>query len=82
MAVELNGCPERLDLPPALARLAAEAGCLFTISSDAHAARHLAHLSWGLAVARLARIPPERVVNTWPVERFAAWLAERRALQS
>ena len=82
VAVELNGCPERLDLPPALARLAAEAGCLFTISSDAHAARHLAHLSWGLAVARLAGIPPERVVNTWPAERFASWLAERRALQS
>jgi histidinol phosphatase-like PHP family hydrolase len=82
VAVELNGCPERLDLSPSLARLAAEAGCLFTISSDAHAARHLPHLSWGLAVARLAGIPPERVVNTWPPERFAAWLAERRAPQS
>ena len=39
VAIELNGCPERLDLPPALASLAARAGCLFSISSDAHAAR-------------------------------------------
>jgi putative hydrolase len=79
VAIELNGCPERLDLPPSLARLAADAGCVFTISSDAHASRHLPHVAWGLAVARLAGIPPERVVNTWPAERFAAWLAQRRA---
>ncbi len=82
VAIELNGCPERLDLPPALARLAADAGCLFTIASDAHAARHLSHVAWGLAVARLAGIPPDRVINTWPAERFAAWLAERQARHS
>ncbi|HQR68766.1 MAG TPA: DNA polymerase III, partial [Thermoanaerobaculia bacterium] len=81
VAVELNGCPERLDLPPSLARLAADAGCLFTIASDAHAARHLPHVSWGLSVARLAGIEPSRVVNTWPAERFAEWLAGRRAPQ-
>lgn len=82
VAIELNGCPERLDLPPSLARVAAEAGCLFTVASDAHAARHLPHVAWGLAVTRLAGIPPDRVVNTWPAERFADWLAERRAPDS
>jgi histidinol phosphatase-like PHP family hydrolase len=78
VAIELNGCPERLDLSPALARIAKESGCLFTIASDTHAARHLPNVAWGLAVARLAGIPAERVVNTWPAERFATWLAERR----
>lgn len=78
VAIEINGCPERLDLSPSLARLANEAGCLFTISSDAHAARHLDFVRWGLAVARVAGVPKERVVNTWSEERVAAWLEERR----
>ncbi len=78
VAIELNGCPERLDLPPSLAALAAEAGCLFSISSDAHAHRHLDFLRYALAVARLAALPAERVVNTWSRERFTEWLEERR----
>ena len=78
VAIELNGCPERLDLPPSLARLAVDAGCLFTISSDAHAAAHLSFLDYGLAVARLAGIPPSRVVNAFTHDRFAGWLEERR----
>jgi putative hydrolase len=79
VAIELNGCPERLDLPPALAKLAVKAGCLFSISSDAHAAAHLSFLDYGLAVARLAGVPAERVVNGWSRDRFADWLEERRA---
>jgi histidinol phosphatase-like PHP family hydrolase len=79
VAVELNGCPERLDLPPALARIAAAAGCLFSISSDAHAAAHLSFLDYGLAVARLAGVTADRVVNTWSRDRFGDWLEERRA---
>lgn len=79
VAVELNGCPERLDLDPSLARLAMGSGCLFSISSDAHARRHLEFLSYGLAVARLAAIPPERVVNTFSRDRFQAWLEARGA---
>ena len=54
-----------------------DAGCLFSISSDAHARRHLEFLSYGLAVARLAEIPPERVVNTFSRDRFEAWLEAR-----
>jgi putative hydrolase len=79
VAIELNGCPERLDLPPALAKLAVAAGCLFSVSSDAHAAAHLSFLDYGLAVARLAGVPAERVVNTWSRDRFADWLEERCA---
>lgn len=79
VAIELNGCPERLDLDPRLARLANEAGCLFSIGSDAHAQRHLDFLRYGLAVATLAGVPKERVVNTYSRERFEDWLCERRA---
>lgn len=78
VAIELNGCPERLDIPPVLARIAAAAGCLFSVSSDAHAAAHLSFLDYALAVARLAGVPADRVVNTWSRDRFADWLEERR----
>lgn len=79
VAVEINGCPERQDLPPSLARTALAAGCLFALSSDAHAHRHLDFQRFSLAIARLARIPAGRIVNTWPRDRFEEWLEERRA---
>jgi histidinol phosphatase-like PHP family hydrolase len=79
VAIELNGCPERLDLSPALARQAEGAGCLFTVASDAHARRHLDFVRFALAVARLAQIPPERIVNTWAPEKVADWLARARS---
>jgi histidinol phosphatase-like PHP family hydrolase len=78
VAVEINGCPERQDLPPSLARTALAAGCLFSLSSDAHAHRHLDFQRFALAIARLAGIPAGRVVNAWPRERFEEWLEERR----
>jgi putative hydrolase len=78
VAVEINGCPERQDLPPSLARAALAAGCLFALSSDAHAHRHLDFQRFALAIARLAGVPAERIVNTWPRERFEEWLEERR----
>ena len=37
MAVEINCRPERSDPPDRLLRLAAEAGCVFAIDTDAHA---------------------------------------------
>ena len=37
VAVEINSRPERLDPPKRLLRLAVEAGCVFTIDTDAHA---------------------------------------------
>ena len=78
VAIEINGCPERQDLPPSLARSALAAGCLFALSSDAHAHRHLDFQRFALAIARLAGIPADRVVNTWSSERFEEWLEERR----
>ncbi len=77
VAIEINGCPERLDLPPSMVRMALSAGCLFTIASDAHARRHLDFVRFALAVARLAAIPADRIVNTWTPDRVADWLGVR-----
>jgi histidinol phosphatase-like PHP family hydrolase len=73
VAVELDGTWDRQDLDLDLARQALEAGCVFAIDSDAHAVDELDYTSYGLAHARLARIPAERVINCWDDRRLAEW---------
>ena len=64
VAVEINCRPERQDPPDRLLRLAAEAGCLFAIDTDAHAPGQLDWLDSGCARAESLRIQPDRVINT------------------
>ena len=71
MAVEINCRPERRDPPGRLLRLAAEAGCLFAIDSDAHAPGQLDWLANGTVRAEEAGITPDGVINA----RGAAELA-------
>lgn len=72
VAVEVNSRPERLDPPKRLLRLAVEAGCEFTIDTDAHAPGQLDWLGNGCERAVACGVPAERVINTWPVERLLA----------
>jgi putative hydrolase len=72
-AVEINSRPERRDPPSPLLRLAIEMGCLFSIDSDAHAPGQLDFLSYGCARAEELGLDPERIVNTWPVDRLLEW---------
>lgn len=78
VAVEINSRPERLDPPRRLLRQAVEAGCLFSIDTDAHAPGQLDWQAYGCARARECGVPAERVVNTWPVERLLTWTHRRR----
>ena len=73
VAVEINSRPERADPPDDLVAAALEAGCLFAIDSDAHAPGQLDFLDHGCARAEQLGVPPERVVNTWPVEELLGW---------
>ncbi|WP_219419132.1 PHP domain-containing protein [Pseudonocardia nigra] len=70
VAVEVNSRPERLDPPKRLLRLAVEAGCVFTIDTDAHAPGQLDWLGNGCVRAAACGLPPERVLNTWPVQEL------------
>jgi putative hydrolase len=70
VAVEVNSRPERLDPPKRLLRLALEAGCHFTIDTDAHAPGQLDWLRNGCERAAECEVPTERIMNTWPVERL------------
>jgi putative hydrolase len=72
-ALELNSRPERQDPPDRIIKLAIEAGCLFSIDSDAHAPGQLGLLDWGAERAVANGIPPERIVTTWPVEKVLEW---------
>ena len=78
VAVEINARPEREDPPDELIAVALEAGCLFTIDSDAHAPGQLGLLDEGAARAERAGVPPERIVTTWPLDRLRAWTARAR----
>jgi putative hydrolase len=72
-AIEINCRPDRLDPPKRLLRLALEAGCRFSIDTDAHAPGQLDWLRNGCERAAQCGVDPARVVNTWPVEELLAW---------
>ena len=72
VAVEINSRPERLDPPKRLLRQAVEAGCEFTIDTDAHAPGQLDWLRNGCERAVACEVPVERVRNSWSVERLVA----------
>jgi putative hydrolase len=74
-AVEINSRPDRLDPPKRLLRLAYEAGCLFSIDTDAHAPGQLDWLRFGCERAALCGVPADRIVNTWPAEQLLEWTA-------
>jgi putative hydrolase len=76
VAVEINSRPERQDPPDELIQLALEAGCLFSIDSDAHAPGQLDFLQYGAARAEQNNVPPERIVTTWPLEKLLEWSAK------
>jgi putative hydrolase len=78
-AVEINSRPDRLDPPKRLLRQALEAGCMFSIDTDAHAPGQLDWLRFGCERAALCGVPAERVVNTWPAERLLDWAAGHAA---
>jgi putative hydrolase len=63
VAVEINCRPERRDPPGRLLKLAAEAGCLFAIDTDAHAPGQLDWLVNGTVRAEQAGITADRVIN-------------------
>jgi DNA polymerase (family 10) len=75
--LEINGSEARLDLDEHHIRAAIDAGCRFTIGSDAHDRRDWLNLDWGTIIARRGWVTPELVANTLPREAFMALLREK-----
>jgi putative hydrolase len=73
-AVEINSRPERLDPPDDLLAVAVEAGCDFSIDTDAHAPGQLEWQHNGAAKAVAAGIPPERIITTFSLRKLQDWV--------
>jgi putative hydrolase len=77
-AIEINSRPDRLDPPKRMLTVAVEAGCLFSIDTDAHAPGQLDWLGFGCERAALCGVPQDRVVNTWSMEQLLEWTASHK----
>jgi DNA polymerase (family X) len=71
-ALEIDGSPDRLDLRDVHARAALNAGCTLTIDSDAHSTDGLEGIFYGVGTAQRAWVPPDRVLNTLPLDALLA----------
>jgi DNA polymerase (family 10) len=69
--LEINAAPDRRDLNEIHAREAARAGVPILVDSDAHSARNLRLLEFGIDTARRAWLEPADVANTRPWPEFA-----------
>lgn len=78
VAVEINSRPERQDPPDNLIKMALDAGCLFSIDSDAHAPGQLDFLQYGAERAQALGVPKERIVTTWPLAQLTEWLSLKK----
>jgi putative hydrolase len=76
VAVEINSRPERMDPPDDLLRLAVDAGCVFSIDTDAHAPGQLDWQRNGCEKAVESSVPTERIVNSWAMDDLLAWTAD------
>lgn len=62
--IEIDGWPDRLDLPDTLVREAIKNGVKLTIDSDAHQVDHLQMLQYGVSTARRGWAEKKNIINT------------------
>src|SRR5438876_3781681 len=72
IAMEHNAYPDRLDLSDMHLRMARERGVKIVINTDAHHISHMDKIRYGVLQARRAWLTKSDVLNTLPVEKFAA----------
>jgi DNA polymerase (family 10) len=66
--LELNGSPERMDLPDHLAMAAAAQGVKFVLGTDSHAVGHLRYMAYAVAIARRAGLTKDLIANCLDLE--------------
>jgi DNA polymerase (family 10) len=69
-AIELNGDPHRLDLPPEWIPRARARNIPFVLSSDAHSTTGLDAVDYAIMMARRGALTPSEVLNTLPARDF------------
>jgi len=73
-ALEVNGSPERLDLPAEHIRNAKDAGVKFAVDTDAHSIGHLDNMRYGVGTAQRGWLTADDVINAWPLERLLGFI--------
>jgi DNA polymerase (family X) len=74
-AVEINGDPKRLDLPPRWLKAARERRLRFVVSTDAHAVGELGNVRYGIPMARRGWVRRDEVLNTRNAAEFVRAVA-------
>jgi DNA polymerase (family 10) len=68
--LELNGHPERMDLPDTLAAAAKQHGVRFVLSTDSHQPGNLPFMKYAVYLARRAGLEAGDILNTRPLTEF------------
>ena len=79
VALECNSYPDRLDLKDVYLRMCRDKGVKVVISTDAHHAKHLALIRYGVTMARRGWLEKKNVINTLSVNEFLAALRQKPA---
>jgi DNA polymerase (family 10) len=69
--LEINGNPNRRDLSERHARLAAEAGVMICLNTDAHGTDTLSNMVYSVATARRAWLTADQIANTRSWREFS-----------
>jgi DNA polymerase (family 10) len=78
VALEVNAGPDRLDIDGEWVREVINRGGVISINSDAHAPANHAWIHQGIATARRGGATPERVINTWDLDRLRRYTKRSR----
>jgi len=76
--LEIDGHPERMDLPDTLAAAAKRAGARFVLSTDSHAVNNLPFMRYAVDVARRAGLEAGDILNTRSLAEFRRGLKRAR----
>jgi len=68
--LELNGHPERMDLPDTLAAAGKQRGVRFVLSTDSHQPGNLPFMKYAVYLARRAGLEAGDILNTRPLAEF------------
>jgi len=68
--LELNGHPERMDLPDTLAAAGKQHGVRFVLSTDSHQPGNLPFMKYAVYLARRAGLEADDILNTRPLAEF------------
>jgi len=80
--LELNGHPERMDLPDTLAAAAKQHGVRFVLSTDSHQPGNLPFMRYAVDLARRAGLEAGDILNTRPLGEFRKGLKRSKALSA